>query len=70
MSASEYGHIISSNEWYVVRQKIDENGSLRLFVHTKMDGKEYRPLGYLLGSNALIYEKKVSHVAPDPSPIV
>lgn len=49
------GYVISNDDQYVVREKF-EDGKVKLFVHRKIDGKEALPLGYVLGSNALIFE--------------
>lgn len=51
------GYVISNNDDWVVREKY-EDGKVKLVVHSKVDGQEALPHGYVLGSNALIFEVK------------
>jgi hypothetical protein len=51
-----YGYVIGKGDGYVVREKIDKDGLLALFVHrVDKDGKEIRPRGYVRGINALYF---------------
>jgi hypothetical protein len=50
-----YGYVISKNDTYIVREKIDKDGKVVIYVHHVKDGKELVPSGYVLGDNALYF---------------
>jgi hypothetical protein len=52
-----HGVKIFENDTCVIRIK-DKPDEIMVTVNPKKDGKEYKPNGYLLGSNSLIYTKR------------
>jgi hypothetical protein len=50
-----FGPIIYQDDYCYVRAKRKADG-LHVYVHQRIDGAEFTPRGYMLGSNALIYK--------------
>jgi hypothetical protein len=51
----KHGYVIGKGDGYVVREYINKDGMLGLYVHRVKDGKELLPRGYVLGDNALYF---------------
>jgi hypothetical protein len=62
MAESHVGHILYKDDKCVVRGAWRTNGSgqqeFRVMIHQVINGVEYSPKGYWLGSNMAIWEKR------------
>ncbi len=55
---THFSPIIFSDEKVVVRGH-HENGEFRIYIHSKVDGYEQVPLGYMLGDSCLHYKVRI-----------
>lgn len=57
MGTEEHGYEVFRTEFAVVRAQL-EGETIKIRVHELVDGDEKYPLGYIVGSNILLYVRR------------